>query len=122
MQRHLVAVIAVALLVATAVLFFTNDGEQASRTFAAGVCMRAGLVCAALWLAFPQVLPLLTRRPSPFTIALILGVLMVVINPRYAIIAAIMVAAIGVLQAIKWLFTPFSPQNQTASKSKGKRS
>ena len=120
MQRYLLAALTIALLATAAWLFIQDPSSNASAKFYCGLCMRAGLVCGALWLAFPQVVPLLAKRPSPFTLAIGLGLIMVIINPRYALLVGVLVAAIGVLQAVKWLFAPLNTKSPQSSDSKDK--
>lgn len=121
MQRYLLAVVTVVLLASGAWLYFQDSGSNASSSFYCGICVRAGLVCGALWLAFPQVVPLLAKRPSPFKLAIGFGMVMAIIVPRYALLIGVLVAAIGVLQAVKWLFAPLETKKTQASELKDKK-
>ena len=49
-----------------------------------------------------------------------LGILMVVISPRLALPVGGVVAVIGVLQAVKWLFAPLETKREQPSKTKEK--
>ncbi len=120
MQRYVLAAVTLALLGGAVWLYFQDTSSNASAQFYGALCMRAGLVCGALWLAFPKVVPLLSRRPSPFKLAIVLGILMVVISPRLALPVGGVVAVIGVLQAVKWLFAPLETKREQPSKTKEK--
>lgn len=117
MRRHLLGVIGVILL-ATGFIILSQYGTGSSRTsMLASVCIRAGLVLGALWLALPQ---LLSRSPPWFIVCLVTGLLILVWRPRMAIIVLPLLAGLGILQFIRWLSKPLpAPGNrQQATRSR----
>jgi len=84
MHRPTVGIIAVVLLVAAAVLYFSPEGtfgESTNTEPLLAACMRIGALMAVLWLALPD-----TRETSSllFLVAMILIAVTLALRPRYA--------------------------------------
>lgn len=63
MTRKSVGIVAALLLVLGVFLYLRGPGGETALGFAFG-CIRVGLVFAALWLAFPQIVALGKRMPG----------------------------------------------------------
>lgn len=53
MRRHIMGILAVCLLIAGGILLFL-EAKDSANDFAASMCLRIGLVLAAIWLAYPE--------------------------------------------------------------------
>lgn len=104
-RRHMLGVFGLLLCVVAFILwwFYNTDG---SMQMYLSICLRAGLVLIAIWLAFPQAVAILGRYP-PWVIGLtvICGFLLVV-RPRLIIIIGPLVGAMLVVQFVTWVFKP----------------
>jgi hypothetical protein len=106
MRRHALGIISILMLVAGgfALFYFGVDDSQSS--MAASICLRAGLVLGAIWLAFPQILQVLARVPPWLVACILLSVMAVIARPKTIILVAPLLAALAVMQFVTWLFKP----------------
>ena len=120
-RRHIMGMLGIASLaigVSLLVLKGTSDDQW---SMFSSICIRVGLMLAAIWLAFPQVIGLAKRFP-PWLLATIgFAGLVVAVRPRMIVYLAPVAAAITVLQFVGWLFKPLpiaKPKRQTRRASK----
>jgi hypothetical protein len=92
-------------------LRFAGAGESQT-SMAASVCIRAGWILGALWLAFPQVTELSTSVSPLMVACLVVGGLIVIARPRAILLVGPVLAALFLLQLVGWLFKPLPPRQQ----------
>ena len=87
MRRTAFGIIAALLLCIAAFLLFTYGNSEGRETMIASICLRAGLVLGAVWLAYPQVL-LISKKFSPTLAAIVLvGILLLVfVRNKYVLL------------------------------------
>jgi hypothetical protein len=106
LRRHALGVLSLTLLAAALALWLFSEGNQAE--LARSLCLRSGLTLGALWLALPQILPLVLGWPPRLIVAVVVGGLAVLVRPRLFPIVLPVVAAVGLLEAIGWFLKPES--------------
>ena len=105
-RRQLLGIIASCLLSAGAFILWNygTDGESAS--LYGSICLRLGLVLGAIWLAFPQILQIWSKRPSGTTVLIGVGVLALIAYPKSAIVMVPIILILLGLNFITWLKKP----------------
>ena len=81
-------------------------GHDDNTQWIMSVCLRVGLLLAAIWLALPQLAQLAQRMPPWLAGGTLLVGLLVAIRPRLIVYVAPLLAAMAVLQFWGWLFKP----------------
>ena len=114
MRRHLLGLIALALLLPGAIGLFWGFSTQSHAGMAAGVGVRAGLILGAWWMAFPQLQQLTKNVPFWLTGPVLIGALVVVIRPSSIALVAPAVLILVALQGVGWLFKPLPRQKKKA--------
>lgn len=101
MRRHLLGLIAIALLV-VGVYFYIRPPEASHLSFVHGSCIKSGTVLLAMWAAYPQ----LMRLPG-WLIATVCGVLMVfVARPQLLLIVLRYGIFLLPILLLLWLLRP----------------
>jgi hypothetical protein len=112
MRRILIGILALLFLAAAGTIFMRGDYDESQ--FLMSVCMRVGLVLAAMWLAYEQVLKLGKRWPPWVWGVIGLSMLVIVVRPNAILFVAPLIAGIAVLQFFGWLFKPLpNPRKST---------
>ena len=94
MRRHLIGIIAIALLLGgTALWLWPPSTEGWIHQFHAA-CWRVGALMSVLWLAYPQV----HRMPAWLWAAIPALVLVLAVRPRWFLIAVPVVIALAILK------------------------
>ena len=120
-RRHILGVVALVLLISAVVLLSCNKGyDENVGGMAGSICMRVGLTLGALWLAFPQILAIKSKYPPRLLLAVLAGSLVVIVSPRSFLLVLMVVAVIGVVEALGWFFKPL-PGKRARQKSGRKR-
>ena len=90
MRRTAFGIIAALLLVTAAVLLYRFGASEGRETMIASICLRAGLVLGAVWLAYPQVVRI-SKTFSPTLAAIVLlGVLLLVfVRNKYVLVVIV---------------------------------
>lgn len=105
-RRLALGLIAVALLIATGVLWTHEATDtQFYITLRAGT-LRGGLVLAALWLAYPQLVDLFSRFAPSTLVGAAVVLAVVIVRPKAIVYLAPLIAALLILKFIRWLFAP----------------
>jgi hypothetical protein len=94
MRRHLLGIIGIFLILAGLISSFVESGSVRDFGFIPSSCIRVGIVLAALWLAFPQILELSNRVPAWLFGAILLGCVVVAVRPRTIALIAPLIAAL----------------------------
>ncbi len=115
MRRHLLGLIAAAFLGTWGFLFFYYGPAEGNISLYANVCLRAGLVLAALWLALPQ-LAAMKKHQVWWTLGTIGAVVLAAAMPRVIPMLLILLAALLVLQFVGWIMKPL-PSNPPKNRS-----
>jgi len=104
-RRHLLGVFGLLLCLTAFILWWFYNADGSMQMYLS-ICLRAGLVLLAIWLAFPQAVAILSRYP-PWVIGMtvICGFLLVV-RPRLIIIIGPLIAAMLIVQFVTWVFKP----------------
>lgn len=97
MKRLLLGVVSLLLVLTWLVLYLQADTSNWSSSVASG-CLRAGLVLGALWLAFPQVLQILSRLPLWMMGVAGVGLLVMIRWPKSAVVVVPGMLALWVLR------------------------
>ncbi|MCO6456548.1 MAG: hypothetical protein J5I93_14720 [Pirellulaceae bacterium] len=97
MKRLLLGILALLLVLTWLVLYLQAEPSNWSSTVASA-CLRAGLVLGALWLAFPQVLQILSRLPVWMMGCLGVGLLAMIRWPKSAVVVVPAMIALWVLR------------------------
>lgn len=105
MQRVALAIIAVLLLVAGVALYFSNAGLGWTE-FLGSVLIKVGIVLSLYWLAYDQVMHMLSRSPPWMIGMVLLAVGILVIRPKSLIFIAPVLAMMAAMQFVSWLFKP----------------
>lgn len=100
MRRHLLGAIAILFLGVGLVLWLYSDADFA------WVSLRIGMVLAAIWLALPQVIETFSRIPRWAFLVGALAVAAAAISPKALLVVIPIIAGIGLLHFVKWLFKP----------------
>ena len=103
-RRHIMGVLGLGFIVAWQVLLWGYEGSESQTV--ASVCMRLGLTLSAIWLAFPQVLGLVTKFSKPLNLAFLLGGIIVAFRPQAFILVGPVIAVMAAMEFVKWLFVP----------------
>lgn len=103
-RRHLLGVLSLLLLSAAPVLLLVFEGNQYD--MAGSLCLRAGLVMGAIWLALPQLLTMGAGWPPRLILAIAIGVVVAVVRPKAIPIVLLVIAAVAILEAVGWLLRP----------------
>ena len=90
MRRTAFGIIAALLLCIAAFLLFKYGNSEGRETMIASICLRAGLVLGAVWLAYPQVVRI-SRTFSPTLAAIVLlGILLLVfVRNKYVLLVIV---------------------------------
>ena len=118
MRRHALGIIGCLFIVAAIVLLAKFGIDRSTESTLASICLRAGLVLTALWLAFPQLLSLVTRFPPWMIGSLVIGLGALVWRPRSIVVVGPLLGAIAVIQFVGWLFKPLPTPDSQKPKSK----
>lgn len=102
MKRLLLGIVSLLLVLTWLVLYLRADAGNWSSTMASA-CLRAGLVLGALWLAFPQVLQILSRLPVWMMGLAGVGLLLMIRWPKSAVVVVPGMLAL-------WVLRPRSPR------------
>lgn len=106
MQRHALGALSAVLLLTAVGGWWLYGWEYSQTSVWMSVCQRIGLVLGACWLAYPQLVVVLTRT-SLWFVLLIAGVgLLILVRPRTAIVLVPAILVLAVLQFIGWLIKP----------------
>jgi hypothetical protein len=117
-RRHILGVVALVLLISAVVLlscYKENIGQTAG-----SMCLRVGLTLGALWLAFPQILAIKSKYPPRLLLAVLAGCVILAAYPRSFPLVLVVVAAIGVVEALGRFLKP-PPSKRARPRSRRKR-
>jgi hypothetical protein len=113
MRRHIMGAIGLVLLASGIAVLWRYGVSESTISTAASVCLRAGIVLVAIWLAMPQ-LAQVTKRVPPWLLGSIaLGTVALVIRPKLVVVVAPILGIMLVVQFVTWLFKPLPPQKRT---------
>lgn len=99
MRRHLLGLIAALFLFAGIVMWVSQGADIA------WVCLRIGMVLAAMWLALPQVIAIFSRIP-PWLIGLAAAAVLATALTKSVLVVIPLVIGICLIQFVGWLFKP----------------
>lgn len=102
MRRHLIGIFSLLFVLGGLALLASPSDARATGS----ICLRAGLVLGAIWLAFPQLGNLLSRFPTWLTLLLGCLLLVAVFRSRAVVIILPLIAAVVLIQAFGWLLKP----------------
>ncbi len=103
MQRHAVGLLALILLTAGLAGLFVYGVADDRTSMYLSICIRIGMVLAAIWLAFPQLLRL-TEEFSPWMVGMLaLCGIVVILRPRSIVVIGPLMLVLGTLYFIGWL-------------------
>src|ERR1700753_2187299 len=102
MRRHLLGIIALLLMVLGLGGYFHITGSIVEKSNASAVLFRAGLLLGALWLALPQ----LATIPPWIMGAVLVGGIIIILQPKLLIIVAIALVVAWVLKYLSRFFFP----------------
>ncbi|MCU0963187.1 MAG: hypothetical protein MUF48_24095 [Pirellulaceae bacterium] len=106
MRRHALGVLSAVLLLTALGGWWRYGWQDSQSSVLISVCQRVGLVLGACWLAYPQLVVVLSRT-SLWFVLLMGGVgLMILVRPRTAIVLGPAMLVLVVLQFIGWLIRP----------------
>lgn len=115
MRRHILGILALLFLVG-GVAFWIWPPRPGSMEFLHGTCIKVGLVLAAIWAAYPQ----LVRLPGWVFGAIVAGMVMLAVRPKVTgtvLIAALRYSVYLVpLLVILWLLRPRAGKNDRSGK------
>ena len=97
MRRAAFGIIAAVLLATAAVLLYEFGASEGRETMIASICLRAGLVLGAVWLAYSQVLSVAKKLSPTVAGIVIVGMLLLVfVRNRYVlfVIGPVLIALI----------------------------
>jgi hypothetical protein len=106
MRQHVLGILAV-LLLAVAVYGWSTYGmkESEANVFFSS-CERIGLIFAAAWLAYPQLVHLATRTSARFMLLMVAIGMIILVRPRSVIILGPVMLVLAALQFAGWLMKP----------------
>lgn len=104
MRSVLLGIISIALIATGSWLAFVVGGNEYQ--FTAAACMRSGLVLFAFWLALPQLQKFEDNTPAWAFLAFIAVGAVAVFRPRLLFILIPLLAGLGALKFVGWLFAP----------------
>ena len=110
-RRHILGLLGIAFLLSGLGLLLVKGASDNQWSMFASICVRVGLLLAAIWLAFPQVVGLAKRFPPWLMAAVAISGLVIAARPRMIFYAGPVIAAIAFLQFVGWLFKPL-PQRK----------
>ena len=117
MRRILIGILSLLFLGAAGALYFIDYDNS---VYLLSVCLKVGLVLGAIWLAYDNVLKISQRSP-PWLLGIIgVGLLVIVIRPKMIVVVAPLLAGIGVLQFVGWLFKPL-PNSRKNTRTRPRR-
>ena len=105
MRRHALGIFS-AVLILAGIILLANYGNAGEMGMAASVCLRAGLVVGAIWLAFPQLSQISTRFPPWLIGCCLVGIGVLVWRPQLFVVVGPLLGAIAVIQFFGWLMKP----------------
>jgi hypothetical protein len=108
LRRHLLGILALVLMGA-GLFLWTQSPDETLRAIGS-MSWRIGLTLAVLWLALPQVVVLAANVPPRTLAVIVMGGLIVAVRPRMFPIVILILAALGVMEGIAWLFRPLPKQ------------
>jgi hypothetical protein len=116
-RRRLLGVFALILLGGAAVMFLRQEDKSQFEVMLQASLLRGGLLVAAVWLAFPQLMGLQAKLPTRTMVigSLLVGV--VVIRPSLVVIVGPILLAYGIAKCARWVLAPF-PQRSSAARSR----
>jgi len=118
MQRHLTGILAIFFL-ATAAVVFVRGGDDTE--FLMSVCMRVGLVLAAIWLAYRQLQQLAKRVPAWLLAVFGSSLLLIAVRPKLFWLLIPVLLAVGILQFVGWIFKPLPNPKRGSQPASPKR-
>lgn len=95
-----------ALLLTAAAGWWINDGPSSQTSVLLSICQRIGLVLGACWLAYPQLIVILTRTSLGLVLLMSSVGLILLVRPRTAIVLVPALLVLAALQFIGWLIKP----------------
>jgi hypothetical protein len=120
MRRHALGVLSAMLLLTAVGGWWLYGWQDSQSSVLISVCQRVGLVLGACWLAYPQLVVVLSRT-SLWFVLLMSGIgLMILVRPRSVVILGPAMLLLVVLQFIGWLIKP--PQTRARRVSRGSES
>jgi len=106
MRRQLLGLFGLLLILSGGVILWNVGYNDSQWSMIANICLRAGLILAFIWLAFPQLIELFAKFP-PWLIVGGVGSLFVLARyPKAIVIIVPLFAILGLLHFSGWLFSP----------------
>jgi hypothetical protein len=116
-RRRLLGVFALILLGWAAFMFLQAKDKSQFEVMLQASLLRGGLLVAAVWLAYPQLLGLQAKLPTRTVVigSLLVGIL--VVQPKLFVIVGPLLLAYGLAQIVRWVLAPL-PQRHSATRSR----
>lgn len=106
MRRHLLGIFGFVLVLGGLVALARFGWQDAGQSTLIGACLRAGLVIVAMWLAYPQLVVLLTKYPPALIATVGLAAFLLIAAPRLIFLVIPIAIAVLIAQFFRWLFRP----------------
>lgn len=108
-RRRVIGGLALVMLVAGGVAYFTSVGEEtlgsaSAHAFATAALVRVGLVLGALWLAWDSLRRPAKWLPPGLAVAGVIGIVVVAAQPRLLLAIGPALGVLGVLSAVMRVF------------------
>lgn len=116
MQRTLIGILGVVGILVTATMFLTDNMSDNRGMLIGSACFRCGILLCLACLSYPQIKSLAGWMPKWAWGMVLLAVFLTVIRPKLFPLSLVIIAIIGAMQFISWLFKP--PPGATKRKSK----
>lgn len=101
-KRLLVGLLSLSCLIIAGLIYATSPAAAQSPALA--ICVRVGLVLGAIWLALPQLRPVLDRLPLVFVAVVLVMMIIIAARPNLFRIVGSLVVIVGALMGIsKWI-------------------
>jgi len=107
------------LLCALALLLYLFVGQDGDVLMAVSICFRAGILLGVIWLAFPQAVQLLSKYPPWVIASTVVTLAVLVVRPKAIIYVLPLLAIVGVVQFVGWIFAP--PPRKSPDLKPGKK-
>jgi hypothetical protein len=117
LRRHALGIFSLLLLTSAVGLLVSSDSDDNQMWMAGSICLRAGLTLGAIWLALPQVIAISAKFSPRLLVAILVGGMIVIARPRTFPLVALIVAAVGVIEFVGWLFRPLPPKKKRSGQS-----
>jgi len=113
MRRHALGIIALLMIGTGGMLLLRFGTGNDDWSMTASILLRAGFTMGAVWLALPQVTTLWTKSPRSMRLLLVYAaaaLATLAVYSRAIFFVGPVLAALAVMEFIRYLFTPLEPK------------